>query len=190
MVRIACLVAAVALACGLAGCDSVMTGLVGKPHGPQGMAKSKPPASPFGLSFATNDVNSDSKVGSTETILPPTVPATPLADATEDTEPVGTAGPCPPIAVAPFTEEPAQLSALGAAAARQELKGETRFVLLVLSPPTGAGGSVAKTSAQSRAAANAAMKAITAAGVDPAHVELSAATSPTAGPGEMRLYVR
>jgi hypothetical protein len=187
--RVATILAAFALAAACAGCDSVLTGLVGDPHGPQGVAKSTLPAPPS-IAYATNSLDSQSHLGGTQAIMPPTIPLSSFADSAEDTEPVGPVGPRPPIAVAPLTEDSTKLAELGAAAARVGTKGDTRFVLLVLAPAPADATAIGASNAQSRAAATAALHAIVAAGIDARRVEISGATSATAGTGEIRLYVR
>jgi hypothetical protein len=179
-----------------AACSSVMSGLVGDPHGAQGTSKAAAPTPFMGLAYSSNNVDAQFQSQShlttgTQTILPPTLaPASP-SDTTEDTESVGTAGPRPPIAVAPLTEDPSQLAGLGSAAAREARKaGQSRFVLLVLTPALSDAAAINAVGTQSRAAAEAALHAITAAGVPSDRVEISSATAIAGAPGEMRLYVR
>ncbi|HLG89106.1 MAG TPA: hypothetical protein VKZ79_18140 [Alphaproteobacteria bacterium] len=192
-------VARILMATGLsatAACSSVMTGLVGDPHGPQGTPKTAAPTPFMGLAYSSNNVDAQAQSQShvatgTQTILPPTLAPTSPADTTEDTEAVGTAGPRPPIAVAPLTQDPSQLGGLGSAAAREAKKaGQPRFVLLVLTPALSDAAAINAIGTQSRAAAQAALHAIAAAGVPADRVEISSATAIAGAPGEMRLYVR
>ena len=186
------------LATGLAataGCSSVVTGLVGDPHGPQGAPKAAATPTPFlGLSYSSTNADAQSQSHlsmGTQTILPPTIAATSPAETADDTDSIGTAGPRPPIAVAPLTEDSKQLAGLGSAAAREAGKADqARFVLLVLSPAPSDAAAIGTITTQSRAAAEAALHAITTAGVAADRVEISGATAIAGAPGEMRLYVR
>lgn len=189
--RTVSLFAAGAFAIPLTGCDSVLSAFVGEPHGPQGIAKSSVPPFNMGYGFTPGGgVDSQSAKLAGQTILPPTVPLTQDTYATEETAPVGEAGPRPPIAVARLAADPMELSRLGAAAAHAGGRQDAHFVLLVLTPLPADAAAIGRMNTQSRAAADAAVKAITDAGIAADRVEVSAATSADTGEGEMRLYVR
>jgi len=189
MVRsIVSLFAACALAMALGGCSDALTALVGEKDGGQKYAKSKVPQ-PFSLSYASSGLEGTPPGLTGQTLLPPTVPAAQTTYATDESDTVGTAGPHPAIAVAELADDPAKLAPLGAAAAREGKSG-ARFILLVLTPPAADAAAINRLNTQSRTAAAAAVRAIADAGVAADRVEVSAATNPGVGAGELRLYVR
>jgi hypothetical protein len=194
---IASFVALSAVAALLTGCDTMVTALAGEPHGPQGAAPKKKP-SPFATNYGftqsgnSNGLDLQGSGLTGQTILPSTGPMT------QNVEPeplgpeptTGDTGPRSPVAVAPLVTDPARLTGLGTAAARAGMRQDARFVLLVLTPPAADAAAIGQASAQSRAAADAALKAITDAGIAADRIEVAAATAPASGDGEMRLYVR
>jgi hypothetical protein len=111
-------------------------------------------------------------------------------DSDSDSEPAVAQGPSHPIASAPLTPDVAALAALPAAVRRQNAGPDARFVLLVLAPPAIDAATLDRTNAAARAAAAAAVEALGEAGVPADHVEVSLATNPEVGNGEVRLYVR
>jgi hypothetical protein len=82
------------------------------------------------------------------------------------------------------------LAPLSAAANRESAGSKMRFVLLVLSPPASDGPTLDRNNTAARLAANTAVKVMGDGGIEADRIEISMATSPTAGAGELRLYRR
>jgi hypothetical protein len=171
----------------LSGCETVLTPFVGQSK--EAVARASPPAPPPGPPPSTAFVN-DSTLApgfAGQTILPPTLPTAPDADATEDLP--AAAGPHRVIAAIPLSSDPGALAALSAAANREQGGSDVRFVLLVLSPPAADAATLDRNTAAARLAANMAVKVMGDGGIGPDRIEVSMATSP-AGTGELRLYRR
>jgi hypothetical protein len=79
---------------------------------------------------------------------------------------------------------------LNAAVKREAAPDGTHFVLLVLSPPATDAATLDRNTTKARQAATSAVKVLGDAGVPADDVEVSLATSPNAGDGELRLYRR
>jgi len=173
----------------LTGCDSVLTPFVGQSK--EAAARAVPPPSPPGPPPSTAFVN-DSALSpgfAGQTILPPTLPTTPDADATDDSGAVSS-GPHQVIAAVPLSSDAAALAPLSAAANREGSGADTHFVLLVLSPPAADAATLDRNNNAARSAASTAVKVMGDGGIRPDRIEVSMATSPTGGTGELRLYRR
>ncbi len=171
----------------LAGCETSLGLLVGEKGGKPATASLPPVANvPPNAAFLSD---SDLKPGfSAEYAIPPTLPTD---SDTGPTPPENTSsGPRPPIAVVPISSDPAALAGLGQAANRLQGKADGRFVLLVLTPPAADAAALDRGNTASRAAVTAAVKALGDAGIAADMVEISLATNPDVGKGEMRLYAR
>jgi hypothetical protein len=178
----------VGVVCLATGCSTVMLGLAGKPPAAgQAVATSAAPQAPVTTAFVADSTLTPEFSG--QAVLPPTLPVEAGAADDEPPDP-GSAGPHHPIAVAPLSTEAAALSPLSAAAIRSPANRDSRFVLLVLTPPATDASALDRATGEARLAAAAAVRALSESGVVPDHVEVSLATNPNAGPGEMRLYMR
>ncbi len=122
-------------------------------------------------------------------ILPPTLPTDDVADASDDT-PAASTGPHHVIVAVPLSSDSTALAMLSAGVRHEAAPAGTHFVLLVLSPPANDAAALDRTNTAARQAAIAAVKILGDTGVPADHVEVSMATSPNAGNGEMRLYSR
>jgi hypothetical protein len=175
----------------LPGCEMTMTSLVGKDKNAPGPV-APPPAPPPQLNTAFV-AESTGLLGSTyggPMILPPTLPAKPTAAFDDEPQPAASSGPHKALAAIPLTSDPAALAPLGAAANRAAPGPDSRFVLLVLAPPAPDATTLDNVTTASRLTANAAVKALGQAGIPADHIDVSLATTPNAGTGEMRLYQR
>jgi hypothetical protein len=182
-----------AAACGLGllmlgGCATAMKLTVGPPPGTPVTTPNTTPVVPLPTTAFVTDSDL-SPAFTNQTVLPPTLPPdTAVSDA--GAEPVAAAGPRKAIAVAPLTADPAVLAGLGTAANKQDNVADARFVMLVLSPPGADAAAIDRGNVAARQDANAALKALTDAGISADHVDISLATSAAAGAGEIRLYRR
>ena len=173
----------------LCGCDSALEPFVGQSKeaaarsGPQ----APPPAPPPTAAFVSDNDLVPGYVG--HTILPPTLPTADIDDSNDDT-PTASTGPRPAIVAVPLSSDNTALAMLSAGVKREAAPVGTHFVLLVLSPPANDAAALDRTTAAARQAAIAAVKILGDAGVPADHVEVSMATSPNAGDGELRLYRR
>jgi hypothetical protein len=79
---------------------------------------------------------------------------------------------------------------LSAGAKREAAPAGTHFVLLVLSPPANDAAALDRANTAARQAAIAAVKILGDSGIQADQIEVSMATSPNAGNGELRLYRR
>jgi hypothetical protein len=169
------------------GCDSALEPLVGRksPEGPKSTAAT-PSLTPPIAAFMTGSELTAPYTG--QGFLPPTLPM----EAPEESvpEPIASGGPHPAIASVPLSSDAAQLAPLSAAARARATGPDSRFVLLVLTPPASDAATLDRTNTTARTAASAAVKALGDAGVQSDRIEVSMATNPDVGSGEMRLYVR
>jgi hypothetical protein len=178
-----------AIAILLCGCDSALEPFVGQSKeaairsGPQ----APPPAPPPTAAFVSDSDLVPGYVG--HTILPPTLATADIDDSSDDT-PAASTGPHPAIVAVPLSSDNTALAMLSAGVKREAAPAGTHFVLLVLSPPANDAAALDRTNAAARQAAIAAVKILGDAGVPADHVEVSMATSPNAGNGELRLYRR
>jgi len=174
---------------GMAGCDTSLGLLVGKKGG-----SSEPPAAPpTAVSPATTSFLSDSDLMpgfSAETVVPPTLSFESDQGGSAEPDAASSAGPHRAIAVAPLTPDSAALANLAKAATREPGSTAGRFVLLVLTPPATDAASLDRENAASRTGASAAVKALGDAGIAADRIEISLATNPEVGNGELRLYRR
>jgi hypothetical protein len=182
------LIAAAALIALCPGCNQVLVGLTGKPPGSGAQTgAAAPPQAPVTTAFLSDSTLTPGFGG--QAVLPPTLPMDgPEGDA--GPEPTTSAGPHKPIAVAPLSSDASALSSLAAAVNRAPATRDSRFVLLVLTPPAADADALQRKSGEARLAAAAAVRVMGDAGVVPDRVEVSMATNPDAGDGEMRLYMR
>jgi hypothetical protein len=173
----------------LPGCDSVLTPFVGqsKEAAAHAVPPPPPPSPPPTTAFVNDSTLLPGFAG--QTILPPTLPTAPDVDAADDTT-AASAGPHQVIAAVPLSSDPAALAALSAAANREQGGADTRFVLLVLSPPAPDAPTLDRNNNAARLAAATAVKVMGDSGIGPDRIEVSMATSPTGGTGELRLYRR
>jgi len=180
-------VALVLAAVSLVGCDSALEPLVGKksPEGPKSAAAT-PSLTPPIAAFMTGSELTGPYAG--QPLLPPTLPMEAPDDA--EPEPIAPQGPRRAIASVPLSADQAQLAPLSAAARAGATGPDTRFVLLVLAPPGSDASTLDRTTTSARTAAAAAIKVLSDAGVQSDRIEVSMATNPEVGNGEMRLYVR
>jgi hypothetical protein len=187
VMRNVALVAAVGILLG--GCSSALEPFVGKSREAADHSKPQapPPAPPATAAFVSDSDLVPGYVG--HTILPPTL-ATDDTDDTDDDTPVASAGPHRAIVAVPLSSDNTALAMLSAGVKREAAPAGTHFVLLVLSPPANDAAALDRTNAAARQAAIAAVKILGDAGVPSDHVEVSMATSPNAGDGELRLYRR
>lgn len=186
-IRSAAMLGAIGIA--LPGCDSVLTPFVGQSKEAAKLAipPSPPPGPPPTTAFVNDSMLSPGYAS--QTILPPTLPTTP--DASDDVDnSSASAGPHQVIAAIPLSSDPAALTALSAAANREKGGADMRFVLLVLSPPAADAPTLDRNNNAARLAASTAVKVMGDGGIGPDRIEVSMATSPTGGTGELRLYRR
>jgi hypothetical protein len=187
ILRNAALVAAVGILLG--GCSSALEPFVGQSKdaaarsGPQ----APPPAPPPTAAFVSDNDLVPGYVG--HTILPPTLATDDIDNGSDDT-PAASAGPHPAIVAVPLSSDNTALAMLAAGVKREAAPAGTHFVLLVLSPPANDAAALDRTNAAARKAAIAAIKILGDAGIPSDYVEVSMATSPNAGSGELRLYRR
>jgi hypothetical protein len=176
----------------LAGCDTVMKGLVGPSKAQadaQLAADAPPPPAPPTATFVTDSNLMPGFAGNA--VLPPTLPMDDVHEAGVDEPlPPSSAGPHKAIVSVPLLSDGKGLTALGAAANRDAQGADATFVLLVLSPATNDAAAMDKANAAARDAANRAVTAMGAAGISADHIQISMATSPSVGDGEIRLYRR
>jgi hypothetical protein len=173
------------------GCDTVMEGLVGpsKKEADAAKAQTPPPTpNPPMAIFVTDSMLRPGYAGNT--ILPPTLPTTTEDTGGEEPLPPSSAGPHPVLATVPLSSDSKALAPLGAAANRAAAGANAYFVLLVLSPPASDASAMDKGNVAARDAANHAVQAMGGAGIAADHVEISMATNPNVGNGEIRLYRR
>ena len=185
--RSAVLIAAAGLA--LTGCSSVLEPFVGKSREAADRAKPQapPPSPPPTAAFVSDNDLVPGYAG--RTILPPTLATNDLDDIGDDT-PTATPGPHRALVAAPMTSDTTALAMLDAAVKREAAPDGTRFVLLVLSPPASDAATLDRNTTKARQAATSAVKVLGDAGVPADHIEVSMATNPNAGDGELRLYRR
>jgi hypothetical protein len=185
--RSAALIAATGLL--LAGCDSPLEPFVGKSSEAADRAKPQapPPSPPPTAAFVSDNDLVPGFAG--RTILPPTLATADIDDTSDDT-PVTAPGPHHALVAVPLTADSTGLAMLNAAVKREAAPEGTRFVLLVLSPPAADAATLDRNTNKARQAATSAVKVLGDAGVPPDHIDVSLATSPNAGDGEMRLYRR
>jgi len=178
---------------GMTGCDSTLMLLAGKKgdHSETtaipGITAGTPTGSPSNTAFLSD---SDLMPGfSGESVLPPTLSfdgdqgGLPTPDANPT-------GPHRPIAITPLTSDPKALEGLAKAANREPGSTAAKFVLLVLTPPATDAATLDRGNTASRTAASAAVKVLGDAGIPADHIEISLATNPDVGNGELRLYKR
>ncbi len=185
-------IAAAMGALALAGCDTVMKGLVG-PSKEQAtaamLAGAPPPPAPPTATFVTDSNLVPGFAGNA--VLPPTLPMNDVHEAGVDEPlPPSSAGPHKAIVSVPLLSDDKGMAALGAAANRDAQGADTTFVLLVLSPAANDAATMDKANTAARDAANRAVTAMGAAGISADHIQISMATSPSVGSGEIRLYRR
>lgn len=173
----------------LSACETALTPFVGQSK--EAAARNAPPAPPPSPPPTTAFINDAMLVPgfSGGTIPPPTLPTTPDTAGAEDL-PAASAGPHQVIAAVPLSTDPVALAPLSAAANREAGGADAHFVLLVLSPAAADGPSLDRNSNTARLAANTALKVLSDGGIPSDRVEISMATSPTGGTGELRLYRR
>jgi hypothetical protein len=179
-----------AIGMALPGCDSVLTPFVGqsKEAASHATPAAPPPSPPPTTAFVNDSVLSPRFAG--QTILPPTLPTAPDTDAVDDFSTAST-GPHQVIAAVPLSTDPKALEALSAAANREQGgAADMRFVLLVLAPPAADAATLDRNNNAARLAATTAVKVLGDGGIAADRIEVSMATSPTDGPGELRLYRR
>jgi hypothetical protein len=174
----------------LCGCDSALEPFVGQSK--EAAANSKPqappPAPPPTAAFVSDSDLVPGYVG--HTILPPTLATADTDDDSDSDAPAASTGPHRAIVAVPLSSESTALAMLSAGVKREAAPAGTHFVLLVLSPPANDAASLDRTTNAAREAAKTAVKILGDAGVPADHVEVSMATSPNAGDGELRLYRR
>ena len=187
IMRNATLLAAVGIV--LCGCDSALEPFVGqsKTAAARSTPQAPPPAPPPLAAFASDNDLVPGYAG--RTILPPTLATTDSDDSNDDT-PAASTGPRHAIVAVPLSSDSTALAMLNAAVKREAAPAGTHFVLLVLSPPANDAATLDRTNTTARQAASAAVKILGDAGVPADNVEVSMATSPNAGNGELRLYRR
>jgi hypothetical protein len=173
----------------LAGCDTTIQTLVGKQTGTDKPSAPVTPPAPLPTTAFITD-NNLSPGFTNQTIVPPTLPPEPGEENEAAAEPVATTGPRHALAAAALSTDAASFAALAAAAHREKDLPDARFVLLVLSPPALDAAAMDRGNTAARQAANAALKALSDAGIPAEHVEVSLATSANVGNGELRLYRR
>jgi hypothetical protein len=171
------------------GCDSVMTGLVGAPKDAGSAQPSGPPPAPITTAFVADGQLTPNFAGQS-TPLPPTLSFGPDEGVDEGAPAAAASAPRKPIAVAPLSADAAALAPLAAAIRGAAAPPDARYVLLVLAPPAADAAALDRSSALSRLSAAAAVRSLEDVGVAPDRVEISLATNPNAGAGEMRLYRR
>lgn len=173
----------------LTGCDSVLTPFVGqsKDAAAKSAPQAPPPGPPPSAAFVSDSTLSPGYVG--HTILPPTLPTVDTDDDADDT-PAAPSGPRHAIVAVPLSADPGELITLSAAVKREAAPANVHFVLLVLSSPAADAAALDKTNSAARQAAAAAIKMLGDAGISADRIEVSMATSPNAGKGELRLYRR
>jgi hypothetical protein len=174
----------------LAGCDSPLEPLVGKSREAADRAKPQapPPSPPPMASFVSDNDLVPGFAG--RTILPPTLATPDIDDSGGDDTPVAAPGPHHALVAVPLSTDSTGLAMLNAAVKREAAPDGTRFVLLVLSPPATDAATLDRNTNKARQAATSAVKVLGDAGVPADHIDVSLATSPNAGDGEMRLYRR
>jgi hypothetical protein len=171
----------------LSGCDTALEAVVGQnPKNGAQTAPGAPPAPPSSASFMTGADLHNVYAGTG--MQPPTLSFDDQGSTAD--EPGAPKGPNRPIAAAPLSVDSAKLAPLSAAVRRPSVAPDARFVLLVLAPPANDAAALDTTNAAARAAAAAALQALAGAGVQADRIELSMATNPTVGDGEIRLYLR
>jgi hypothetical protein len=176
----------------LAGCDTTMKGLVG-PSKQQAfaamVAAAPPPAPPPTAAFVTDGNLLPGFAGNT--VLPPTLQTGDVHQAGVDEPlPPSSAGPHKAIVSLPLSSEAKDLALLGAAANRDAQGADASFVLLVLSPAVTSAEEMDRANVAARNAADRAVAAMAAAGISADHIQISMATNPNVGSGEIRLYRR
>ena len=187
VMRSVALVAAIGIPLG--GCSSALEPFVGqsKEDAARSGPQAPPPAPPPTAAFVSDSDLVPGYVG--HTILPPTLATADIDDGSDDT-PAASTGPHPAIVAVPLSSDNTALAMLSAGVKREAAPSGTHFVLLVLSPPANDAAALDRTNAAARQAAIAAVKILGDAGIPADHVEVSMATSPNAGNGELRLYRR
>jgi len=187
VLRNAVLFAAVGIV--LCGCDSVLEPFVGKSK--EAAARSGPQAPPPAPAPTAAFVSDNDLVPgyAGRAILPPTLEAPDIGDSSDDTPDAPTA-PHHAIVAVPLSADSTALAMLSAGAKREAAPAGTHFVLLVLSPPAADAAALDKTNTAARNAASAAVKILGDSGIPADQIEVSMATSPNAGDGELRLYRR
>jgi hypothetical protein len=187
VLRNAVLFAAVGIV--LCGCDSALEPFVGKSKeaaarsGPQ----APPPAPPPTAAFVSDNDLVPGYAG--RAILPPTL-ATPDIDDSSDDTPETPTVPHHAIVAVPLSADSTALAMLSAGVKRDAAPAGTHFVLLVLSPPAADAAALDRTTTAARKAAVTAVKILGDSGIPADQIEVSMATSPNAGDGELRLYRR
>ncbi len=184
--RVACMaLLASGLMAGLCSCDSMLEHLVGanpknetKPAGTPPLPPSS--ASFMGTPFSTAYQGTD--------MLPPTLPVSTPADV--DTGLTEDRVAHHPLAAAPLSTDHAKLAPLTDAVRSKAPGPDARFILLVLAPPANDAATLDRIYNSARASAAAALEALRDVGVGADRVEISLATNPDVGAGEMRLYQR
>ncbi|MBU6475927.1 MAG: hypothetical protein KGQ70_08165 [Alphaproteobacteria bacterium] len=174
----------------LAGCDTVLPSFVGKSKAVQDQEKAEaiPPATPPSTaSFLHQDRLTDYASGN---ILPPTLPMDDVDQGVGEDTSSAARDFHKPIAVAPLSSDNKALEPLGAAATRAAAVPNAHFVLLVLSPPATDASTMDRNNEAARLAATAATKLLGDNGIAADKVEVSMATNPSVGTGELRLYQR
>jgi hypothetical protein len=173
----------------LSGCDSPLEPLVGKSREAADRAKPQapPPSPPPTAAFVSDNDLVPGYAG--RTILPPTLAVEDTDDSGDDT-PAASSRPHHALVAVPLSADTTGLAMLNAAVKREAAPYGTRFVLLVLSPPAADAATLDRNTTKARQAATSAVKVLGDAGVPADHIDVSLATSPNAGDGEMRLYRR
>ena len=185
--RSAVLIAATGLA--LSGCDSALEPLVGKSREAADRSKPQapPPSPPPTAAFVSDNDLVPGYAG--RTILPPTLAVDDTEEGSDDTA-AAAPGPRHALVAVPISADTTALAMLNAAVKRDAAPEGTRFVLLVLSPPAADVTTLDRNTTKARQAATSAVKVLGDAGVPADHIDVSLATSPNAGEGEIRLYRR
>ena len=173
------------------GCETVLQPLVGQSKEAKAHDVAMtvaPPGPPPSAAFINDSRLSPGYAGAS--ILPPTLPVSGDTDDISDDIPAAGAGPHKALAAVPITSDAKALGALSAAANQETGVADAHFVLLVLSPPAADAATLDRNTTAARLAAITAIKVLGDGGIAPDHVQISMATSPASGTGELRLYRR
>jgi hypothetical protein len=169
-----------------------MRGLVGpsKQQAVAEMAAAAPPPPPAPTAEFVTDSNLVPGFAG-NTVLPPTLQTGGGHEAGVDEPlPPSSAGPHKALVAVPLSTNDKDLAGLGMAANRDAQGADAYFLLLVLSPAANDAAAMDTANAAARDAASHAVTALGAAGIPADHIQISMATNPNVGTGEIRLYRR